>query len=363
MRALSRFRRDCCRLAVVRSAVRPFRWPHRGQRRSRRSTYWLDELCAPIAGRSCFCLLVTGETRAVATYMNAGRWQRATVGLNGFRAVLQMAEIFSRRVRVYATLGFIIAACVFTNGAAADERTSASAAARESTGTPAAPPTADAPDPPGYRELVDEGLREYEVRNFEEARSLFTRAHGLFPCARTLRGIGMAEFELRNYPVSIGRLEAALASGVRPLDGALRTSTEQLLQRARSFVAEVLIETKPPVATVTVDDMPTPVTQGKPLMLVVGDHVIEVNATNHAPEKRRLSLKGGERETLTVVLRPLFAAPEQTTERRWYRSAWLWSAVGAAVAGGVATGVLLSRDQSAKEEAPFAGSIGSVQGP
>lgn len=70
-------------------------------------------------------------------------------------------------------------------------------------------------EPTGYRELIAEAVAEYEARHFEEARALFRRAHAMFPNARTMRGQGMAEFELRNYRGAIQCFESALSSRAR----------------------------------------------------------------------------------------------------------------------------------------------------
>src|SRR5688572_7254192 len=63
---------------------------------------------------------------------------------------------------------------------------------------PATPPL-DPSENPDYKRAVEEALKEYGLGHFEEARSLFRRAHGIYPNARTLRGLGMVEFELRHY--------------------------------------------------------------------------------------------------------------------------------------------------------------------
>ena len=66
----------------------------------------------------------------------------------------------------------------------------------------------DSVEDPAYRRLIKEGLAEYEARHFDEARSLFQRAHDLNPNARTHRGIGMASFELRDYVSAVHNLSA-----------------------------------------------------------------------------------------------------------------------------------------------------------
>jgi hypothetical protein len=79
--------------------------------------------------------------------------------------------------------------------------------------------TSERVDPAGYAALIDEALAEHQALNFEEARTLFAKAHAIFPNARTLRGMGMMEFELRDYAAGAEQLEQALASQVRPLAG------------------------------------------------------------------------------------------------------------------------------------------------
>ena len=55
--------------------------------------------------------------------------------------------------------------------------------------------------------LIGDAVAEYDAGHFQEARALFRQAHEKSPTARTLRGIGMCSFELRDY------VEAARALG------------------------------------------------------------------------------------------------------------------------------------------------------
>ncbi len=204
---------------------------------------------------------------------------------------------------------------------------------------------ASASDPPGYRKAIDEAIREFSDHNFVEARALFARAHELSPSARTERGLGMAEFELKNYGACVMHLEAALASPVRPLSEKLRADTERMLERANAFVARYVLDARPAVSSVKLDGLAVELRPGRVLLVKVGEHVIELSAQGYQPERRRISVKtGGEQRTLSIV----FAKPverEQPAEhaapaRRWYKSPWLWTAVAVAAAGG-ATGTAL----------------------
>lgn len=160
-------------------------------------------------------------------------------------------------------------------------------------------------EPAGYRELIAEALVEYEAKHFEEARALFRRAHELFPNARTMRGQGMAEFELRNYGNAIQCFESALGSSIRPLAGPLRDETEQLLERARRFVARVRLDLRPAQpASVLVDGVLVHVEPGSVLLLSVGNHSLEIRAESYQPAQRVVSVQGGEEQVIEVLLLP-----------------------------------------------------------
>jgi hypothetical protein len=212
----------------------------------------------------------------------------------------------------------------------------------------------EAPEPAGYRETIEQALSEYGHQNYEEASTLFSRAHALYPNARTLRGMGMAAFELRRYEESANQLEAALASQVRPLDGELRSETSALLSRARGFLAVVNVEIKPTTATLLLDGQP--VKPGNELNLRLGEHVLEVRAEDYRPERRTLRVHGGEVLRIEVSLNPSqqqLAAPPVERPRPLYKNAWLWTGVGAVVLGGVVAGVVLAmRDKGGDKTVP-----------
>lgn len=198
-----------------------------------------------------------------------------------------------------------------------------------------------------YEDLLDEAVTEYLERHYEEARTLFAEAHRMAPSARTHRGLGMVEFDLRNYPASIGQLEAALQSEVKPLTGELRARTEQLLARARGFVATLTIDVRFSRESdrflptqVKIDGVPSKAAPGAPIVLRVGEHEVEVIAPGYRSEKRVLNLHGGDRTRLAVPLQRADDGPRDESSR-WYKSPWLWTIVGVAVAG-AATGTAIA---------------------
>jgi hypothetical protein len=224
-------------------------------------------------------------------------------------------------------------------------------------------------DPAHYQMLIDEGIREYGLRNFAESRSLLTRAQAHFPNARALRAIGMAEFELRNYSASASALAAALASEVRALEGAQRAEAEQLLARAENFLTHVTVFGWPWPSVVHVDGVPVQLSPGGELVLEVGDHELEFALPGHLGERRRVRAVGAEWLTLHVSLLPIIvtpfaeagygptlrtSAPPSDAVAASSRQRWIWSGVllvSVALAAGLGFGL---SDRQHPERAPLA---------
>lgn len=218
-------------------------------------------------------------------------------------------------------------------------------------------------EPAEYRERVDDALREFSVQNYEEARSLFLQAHALVPGARTLRALGLCEYELRNYAESIKYLEEALASRVKPLTGELRSETERVLARARTFVGRLDLTVDPASARRVLDgvELESP----DPLWLSMGEHTLELSASGYVAEKHKLNVKGGEDKKLNISLRRADEKGSVETktdgpvsERRWYKSPWLWASLGlVVVGGGVTAAILLTRDDGPSHDGGSTGVI------
>lgn len=226
-------------------------------------------------------------------------------------------------------------------------------------------------EPAGYRDAVDRAVLEFAAGHFEESRSLFARAHALFANARTLRGLGMAEFELRHYVTALEHLEAALTHQTKPLDEELRKDTQRLIAQAHDYVGRYQLEVIPSLTRLTLDGAPhaLPATA---LVLAMGEHVLEVEAGDQASERRRLKVGGGENQTLRFVFAKPAVSKETSTvtspvdepksTRRWYKSPWLWTAVGVAAAG-LAVGIAVPLSQRDADAAYHGTSNVGLKGP
>jgi tetratricopeptide (TPR) repeat protein len=172
----------------------------------------------------------------------------------------------------------------------------------------------DGTESPAYRRAIKEGLAEYAALHFEEARSLFRRAHEINPNARTFRGLGMTSFELRDYVAAVRNLSAALKDSRKPLSPEQRKSSQDLLDRSRMLVDAYSLTVSPRNARVLIDGREPELDADRTLLLGVGLHNLEVSASGMIMRSLPINVRGGERKDLSVTLEQAFAASEQPSD-------------------------------------------------
>jgi len=160
----------------------------------------------------------------------------------------------------------------------------------------------DPKEDPAYRAAIRDALAEYNARHFEEARILFRRAHELDPNARTLRGIGMASFELRDYVTAVHALSAALVDTRKPLSSDQRSHAQGLLERSRLYVDIYVLKITPADATVLIDGHAPDLEPDGTVLLGFGSHNIEVSSTGYVLRTFSVNVRGGERKELSITL-------------------------------------------------------------
>jgi hypothetical protein len=156
-----------------------------------------------------------------------------------------------------------------------------------------------------YREMIQQALHEYERTNFNEAKVFFAQAHARFPSARTMRGLGMCAYELRNYVDAIAWFEQALKSAQRPLTPQMRQEIDGLLKQARSFVTRVQITVQPTWAKLRLDTRPVDRDPQGVVLVDPGTHELVVEAPEHDTVARTIRTTGGEQLTVNIALSPL----------------------------------------------------------
>ena len=161
-----------------------------------------------------------------------------------------------------------------------------------------------------YRNLVREALQEYQLGHWTEARTLLMAAHDLNPNARTLRGLGMVAFELRDYRDAARLLEQSLKDERTPLNDAQRKEVKTLLDRTQRFLGHYRVNVPPPWGSVriTIDGQAAQLDETGHVVLEVGDHELVVNVEGAQPRVFALDVRGGEQEVLQADLQPVASA-------------------------------------------------------
>ena len=154
--------------------------------------------------------------------------------------------------------------------------------------------------------LIGDAVAEYEAGHYQEARALFRQAHEKSPTARTLRGIGMASFELRDYVEATRALTASLRDIRRPLTAEQKRHAEALLARAHTFVGRFTMKMKPAGASLFVDGHPAELEPDGVLLLSFGRHQLSLRCSTCAPAEKdeEINVAGGERREIELALAP-----------------------------------------------------------
>lgn len=165
---------------------------------------------------------------------------------------------------------------------------------------------AEPAEPPEYAAMIDGALTEFQAGRWAEARALFDRAHATFPNARALRGIGMASFEMADYPAAIAALDGALQSTVRPLTDEQREQVSALLVRARALIGRFTVPAAAADVRLSVDGVVTAPEGGWPanegvIVLGVGAHEIVMRDRDGRTARARVTVRGGEDTAIEIV--------------------------------------------------------------
>lgn len=170
---------------------------------------------------------------------------------------------------------------------------------------PALPAAAQKEGSSKYNEVLQRALEEFNLGNWQEARALFRKAHQMNPNARTLRGMGMAAFEMRSYLAALQDLEASLREQRKPLTTEQREDVVKLIERTRAFLGRYHVEVEPPNATLQVDGSTANIGEEKVLVLELGSHDIVAMASGYQEQKRSVTVEGGENGMMSFMLEPI----------------------------------------------------------
>jgi len=152
--------------------------------------------------------------------------------------------------------------------------------------------------------LIGDAVAEYDAGHFQEARALFRQAHEKSPTARTLRGIGMCSFELRDYVEAARALGASLRDQRRPLTSEQKKHAEALLARAHTFIGRYTVHVKPANASLFVDGHPAELEPDGIMLLPFGRHQLSLRCASCSPAEKEedLEVAGGEHKEIQLAL-------------------------------------------------------------
>jgi hypothetical protein len=163
--------------------------------------------------------------------------------------------------------------------------------------------------------LIRHGLDLRRAGKSEEALELFRRAHEAAPCPRTLGQMGLVESSLQLWIEADSHLTAALATPDDAWVHKNRRFLDQAVVRAREHVGELMI-TGPPGAKVAVAGRPVgALPLPAPIRIAEGDVAVRATSDGSKPYTVDVSIKGGARAAISIVLEPIDLAlprpPEQ----------------------------------------------------
>lgn len=174
----------------------------------------------------------------------------------------------------------------------------------------AAQATAPAPAQAGasYRELIRRAVQEYELGNWAEAKLFFSDAHALNPNARTMRGLGLVAYALRNYVEADSWFQQALESQAEPLPEKLRVEVSEYQRLSEHFLAHLRVVVDPAEAEIRLDDKlleASAMAGGGAAAVNPGPHELMISREGYETVRRHLELDAAANIELSFRLHAL----------------------------------------------------------
>ena len=187
--------------------------------------------------------------------------------------------------------------------------------------------------------LIMRGLDLRRAGRSADALALFRRAYETATSPRTLGQMGLVESSLQLWADAEAHLVAALATPNDPWVHRNRQFLDRANDRTKEHMAELVI-TGPPGTKVCLDRKPIgslPLTA--PVRLVEGDLTISATSDGYRPFSLDLSIKGGARTAVSIVLERIDLAARNPDAGNLVSSAptpkrlRLWTGATLAIAG------------------------------
>lgn len=198
------------------------------------------------------------------------------------------------------------------------------------------------------KQRFDRGLELYSEGEYPLALIEFTRAYELVSNYRVLYNIAQVGIQLGQYANARRALEEYLAKGGETIAQDRREGVAHDLEMLRQRTAFLLITSNVAGAEILIDDVSVGRTPtGSSLLVDAGVHRIAVRHEGYLPKNNRVTLAGGDQQTLAVTLDPQpeesstivvrERAPEDGSSTLMIAG---WATTGALAAGAIVTGII-----------------------
>jgi len=195
--------------------------------------------------------------------------------------------------------------------------------------------------------LIMRGLDLRRAGRSVDALALFRRAYEVAPSPRTLGQMGLVESSLQLWADAEAHLVAALVTSNDAWVHRNRQFLDQARDRAKSHMGELLI-TGPPGTKLSLGEKEIgSLPLAAPVHLVEGEIAIHATSVGYKPFSLDLSIRGGARVAVTIVLERIDLAVHNSetqnlvstapSARRW--RLWTGSALTVAGAGALTWGM------------------------
>jgi tetratricopeptide (TPR) repeat protein len=233
-----------------------------------------------------------------------------------------------------------------------------SAAADQTSSPEAAPEVGEAEKKEAGRRF-GHAIKLYEDGDYTLALAEFERVYELMPNYRVLYNIGQVSIQLGRYARAFRTLKEYVARGGAELPSDRVKSVQADLELLAGRIATVTVLVDQPGAQISLDGTVLGTSPlAEPLIVDVGEHILQVRLPGYSTQTQRLTLAGGDRRESSFVLEtersgpavtpapPIATAPtapaRSATPRKPHASrTWIgWTTTGALTAGAIVSGAL-----------------------
>lgn len=156
--------------------------------------------------------------------------------------------------------------------------------------------------------LIGRGLDLRRAGKSTEALELFRRAHREAPSPRTLGQMGLVETSLARWTDADIHLSASLATPDDAWVRQNRSFLEQALARTKDHIGELVISGRPGTEVSFGGKALGALPLAEPLRTTEGAFLLTATAATFKPFSVSVTIKGGSRTAVTIVLEPIAVA-------------------------------------------------------